>query len=714
MYEVLKITKYPGLKFMFKPKSIAVIGASKKPGKIGYEIMDNIISYGFTGELYPINLKETEILGKKAYKSVSDVPGEIDFVVISIPAKYVPAVFEECGKKGIKSAAIITSGFGEVGDIETENKLVEIAEKYNIPFIGPNIFGIVYAPANLNASFGPADVKPGKLAFITQSGALGIALMGWTITNKIGLSSIVSVGNKAQIGESELLENYLKDDPETTAVLLYVEGLHDGRQSMEIFKEVGLKKPIIALKSGRSVRGAVAAASHTGSLAGSDKVYSAAFQQSGVLRAIDASEAFDWARCITNNPKPKGPNVVIITNGGGVGVMATDACEDYGIDLYNDQEKLKELFFKDEIMPPFGSTKNPVDITGGGGELAYKKAIEAAFQAKEIDAIVVLYCQTATTNPDLLAEYVIEEVSQHKDKKPFVIASIGGEAVEEMVDKLNENNIPAYDLPEKGISSLAAHYRWSNFVKRHEGLGKTKSVKLPIDEIKAIIKKLRKENRIQMLEDEAKEIFQLCGLNVPKFGLVNSKEDAVEIAKQVGFPVVMKIVSEDIIHKSDAGGVILGLKDIIHVEEAFDTIMLNARAHKKDANIRGIIVSNMAPKATEVIIGVSRDPTFGPVVMFGLGGIYVEIIKDVVFRVAPFPKDDARLMIDEIKSKEMLYGARGQKPVDLDSLVETIFIISQLVSQVDEIKELDINPLFAMHDGAVVIDARITLTPKDE
>ncbi|MCE7745826.1 MAG: acetyl CoA synthetase, partial [Candidatus Heimdallarchaeota archaeon] len=494
---------------MFEPKNIAVIGASKKPGKIGYEIMDNIISYGFKGEIYPINLRETEILGKKVYKSISDVPGEIDFAVISIPAKFVHAVFEECGKKGVKSIALITSGFAEVGDHKAEEKLVKIAEKYNMPFIGPNIFGMVYAPSNLNASFGPSDVKPGKLAFITQSGALGIALMGWTITNKIGLSSIISIGNKAQIGESELLFNYLKDDPNTTAILLYVEGLKEGQVAMKVFKDVGMKKPIIALKSGRSVRGAVAAASHTGSLAGSDKIYSAAFKQMGVLRAIDASEAFDWARCITNNPRPEGKNVVIITNGGGVGVMATDACEDCNLDLYDDQAKLKELFFKPDIMPPFGSTKNPIDITGGGGELAYKKAIEAAFQAKEIDAIVVLYCQTATTNPDLLADYVIEVLNAQKKKKPFVIASIGGEAVEEMVDKLNEEHIPAYDLPEKAISSLAALYRWDEFIEEHEKIGPLKPLQLPIKEIKAIIKKVRKEGRVQMLEDESKEIFKL-------------------------------------------------------------------------------------------------------------------------------------------------------------------------------------------------------------
>lgn len=709
---MLKITKYPGLKYLFKPRSIAVIGASAKPGKIGYEIMDNILSYGFKGELYPINLKEVEILGKKCYKSINDVPGEIDFAVISIPAKYVIETFEECGKKGVKSAAIITSGFGEVGDFETENKLVEIAEKYNMPFIGPNIFGIFYAPTNLNASFGPADVRPGKLAFITQSGALGIALMGWTITNKIGLSSIISVGNKAQIGESELLENYLKDDPNTKAILLYIEGLIDGRSSMATFKEVGLKKPIIALKSGRSQRGAAAAASHTGSLAGSDNIYSAAFKQSGVLRAIDASEAFDWARCITENPRPKGKNVVIITNGGGVGVMATDACEDYNLELYNDQEKLKELFFKPDIMPPFGSTKNPVDITGGGGELAYKKAIEAAFESKDIHSIVLLYCQTATTNPDLIANYVIEEVRKHQNKKPFVIAGIGGEAVEVMIDKLNENQIPAYDLPEKAISSLSALYRWSDFVEQNEKIVKAKPLKLPIEDIKAIISEVRKEGRIQMLEHEAKEIFKLCGLNVPPFALVHSPEEAAEKARAVGFPLVMKIVSEDIIHKSDAGGVILGINDIIGAEESFAKIMKNAKAYKPDANIRGVIVANMAPKSTEVIVGVSRDPTFGPVVMFGLGGIFVEIMKDVVFRVAPFSREEARKMVDGIKSKPMLYGARGSKPADIEALVDTIYIISQLVSQIDDIKELDINPLFAMESGAVAVDARITLSEK--
>jgi acetyltransferase len=711
---VLKIAKYDCLKTMFRPKSIAVIGASSKPGKIGYEVMDNIISYGFEGKVYPINLRETEILGKKAYKSVLDVPGEIDFAVIAIPAKYVASVLEECGKKGVKTAAIITSGFGEVGDIEAENKLVEIAEKYNMAFIGPNIFGIVYAPENLNASFGPADVKPGKLAFITQSGALGIALMGWTITNKIGLSSIISVGNKAQIGESELLENYLKEDPNTKAVLLYVEGLIDGRNSMKVFKEVGMKKPIIALKSGRSKRGAAAAASHTGSLAGADKIYSAAFKQVGVLRAINASEAFDWARCITNNPRPIGKNTIIITNGGGVGVMATDACEDHNIRLYDDQDTLQKLFMHEEIMPDFGSTKNPIDITGQGGEMAYKNALRVAMKTKEIDAIVVLYCQTATTNPDLLADYIIEVLDEFKKKKPFVFSGIGGTAVEEMIDKLNENDIPAYDLPEKAISSLSALNRWSDFVEEQQKLGKIKPLKLPLKEIQEIIDTVRAEDRIQMLEHEAKEIFKLCNLNVPAFALAKTSKEAVKAAEEIGYPVVMKIVSEDIIHKSDAGGVVVGPENKDEVKDAFEKIMQNAKDYKKDANIRGIFISKMVPKATEVIVGVIRDPTFGPVVMFGLGGIFVEILKDVIFRVAPITKTEARRMIDGIKTKELLYGARGTTPCDIDAMVNVIYIISQLVSQIDGIKELDINPLFALEKGASVVDARITLTDKKD
>ncbi|MHA1432816.1 MAG: acetate--CoA ligase family protein [Candidatus Heimdallarchaeota archaeon] len=697
---------------MFRPKSIAVIGASKTPGKIGYEIMDNIISYGFKGELYPINLKETEILGRKVYKSILDVPGEVDFVILSIPAKYIPATFEDCGKKGVKSAAIITSGFGEVGDHETERKLVEIAEKYDMPFIGPNIFGMVYAPANLNASFGPADVKPGKVAFITQSGALGIALMGWTITNKIGLSSIVSIGNKAQIGESELMEGYLKDDPNTSAILLYVEGLVDGKNSMKIFKEVGLKKPIIALKSGRSERGAAAAASHTGSLAGSDKIYSAAFKQSGVLRALDAAEAFDWARCITNNPRPKGDNSVIITNGGGVGVMATDACEDEGLELYNDQKKLHDTFMKPEIMPPFGSTKNPIDITGGGGEMAYKLALEEAYKMKDIDSIIVLYCQTATTNPDLLADYIIEVVSKYDQKKPFVFSGIGGEAVEVMIDKLNENNISAYDLPEKAISSLGALYRWNNFVENEKKYGETKPLKLPLEKIQAIIDDVRADGRIQMLEHEAKEIWKLIGLDVPEFALVQTPEEAVKAAEKIGYPVVMKIVSEDIIHKSDAGGVVVGPKNKEEVKVAFEKIITNAKAYKADANIRGIFVTYMVPQATELIVGVSRDPTFGPVIMFGLGGIYVEILKDVVFRMTPVSKEEARTMVDSIKTKDLLYGARGEAPRDIDGIVDTIYIISQLVDQVPDIQELDINPLFSFADSTKAVDARITLTQK--
>ncbi|HIP74760.1 MAG TPA: acetyl CoA synthetase, partial [Thermococcus paralvinellae] len=351
---------------LFKPKSVAVIGASGKPGKIGYAIMKNLIDYGYEGKIYAVNVKggEIEIDGKRfrVYKSILDVPDEVDMAVIVVPAKFVPQVVEECGKKGVKVLPIISSGFGELGPEgkKVEERLVEIAHKYGMRILGPNIFGVVYTPAKLNATFGPTDVMPGNLALISQSGALGIALMGWTILEKVGLSAVVSVGNKSDIDDADLLE-FFKDDENTKAILIYMEGVKDGRKFMKAAKEVSMKKPIIVIKAGRSERGAKAAASHTGSLAGADSIYTAAFKQSGVLRALTIGEAFDWARTLSNLPEPPGENVVIITNGGGIGVMATDAAEEEGLKLYDNLEELKVFA---NHMPPFGSYKNPVDLTG--------------------------------------------------------------------------------------------------------------------------------------------------------------------------------------------------------------------------------------------------------------------------------------------------------------------------------------------------------------
>lgn len=458
------------LEALFKPKSVAVIGASGTPGKIGYAIMKNLIDYGYEGKIYAVNVKggEIEIGGRKfpVYKSILDVPDEVDMAVIVVPAKFVPQVVEECGKKGVKVLPIISSGFGELGEEgkKVEQQLVETAHKYGMRILGPNIFGVVYTPAKLNATFGPTDVMPGKLALVSQSGALGIALMGWTILEKVGLSAVVSVGNKSDIDDADLLE-YFETDENTGAILIYMEGVKDGRKFMEVAKKVSMKKPIIIIKAGRSERGAKAAASHTGSLAGADSIYTAAFKQSGVLRALTIGEAFDWARTLSNLPEPQGENVVILTNGGGIGVMATDAAEEEGLKLYDNLEELKVFA---NHMPPFGSYKNPVDLTGMAGAESYEGAIRDAMAHPEMHAIAVLYCQTAVLDPRDLAKIVIKEYEASGRKKPLVVAIVGGVEAKEAIDMLNEHGIPAYPEPERAIKSLAALYKWHHWKMKHK------------------------------------------------------------------------------------------------------------------------------------------------------------------------------------------------------------------------------------------------------
>lgn len=451
---------------LFKPKSIAVIGASTKPGKIGYEIVRNLLEYGFEGKIYPVNPKAKEILGLKAYPNIKDIPGEVDMAVISIPADKVLDVVKDCGEKGVKVLVVITSGFSEVGNEELEEKLVETARKYGMRVLGPNIFGIVYTPNKMNATFGPKDILPGGIAFITQSGALGIALMGWTILEEIGLSAVVSMGNMADIDVMEVSE-YLADDPNTKVITIYLEGLKpgSGRRFLEIMKKVSEKKPVIVVKSGRSERGAAAAASHTGSLAGADKVYDAAMKQTGILRALNIEEMFDWARAFALLPLPKGENAVIITNGGGAGVMATDAAADYGVKLMDPPEDLKEKFRKH--MPWFGSPKNPVDLTGMATPKEYYGAVKEALYDPRVHSIIVLYCRTAVCDPMELANAIIkarDEARKDGIEKPIVVSMIGGEDVYQAMKHLNRNSIPAYPIPERAVSALGALLRYARYL----------------------------------------------------------------------------------------------------------------------------------------------------------------------------------------------------------------------------------------------------------
>jgi len=698
------------LEKLFIPESIAVIGASSKEGKIGHEILENIIKYGYKGKVYPININEKEIMGLKAYKSVLDVKGDIDLAVIAIPAKFVSSVVLECGKKGVKAVIIISSGFSEIGDSKTETMLVEIAKRYGMRILGPNVFGVVYTPHCLNATFGPREILKGNIAFVTQSGAIGIALMDKTRAENIGLSAVVSVGNKADIDDSDLLD-FLKDDNNTKVILLYIEGLKKGRKFLESALETSSKKPIIAIKSGRTEKGAKAAASHTGSLAGSDNVFSYAFKQSGILRADTMEEAFEWARMLSLSPIPKGENCLIITNGGGVGVLATDACEKEGVKLLDDYKYLEDTF--KPLIPEFGSAKNPIDITGQSREDSYKIILRKALEEEKIDSIIILYCEAAVVDTDKFADYIIEELKNSKTKKPVVVSLIGGEKGEKALIKLNKNGIPSFEEPERAVSTMAALYKWWRFANRKKSK-KKRDIMMNKDKIYSIINKVREEGRLQLLEHEAKDILKACGLDLPKYKLATTIEEALKYAKEIGYPIVLKIVSEDIIHKSDIGGVKVGIKNAKELKNAYKEIMYRAKKSYPKANIRGILVNEMVEKGVEIIVGCSEDPQFGPVIMFGLGGIYVEVLKDVAFRVAPIDKEDALDMIDDIKSYPLLYGVRGERKRDINSISDILMRVSNLVYEIGEISELDINPLIVLEDGkgSKIVDARMTIKSK--
>jgi len=697
---------------MFNPVGIAVIGASATPGRIGYAITKNIIEGGYKGEVFPVNPKGgvMEFGGRKltVYKNAVDIPSQCDMGIIVVNADIAASAVEDCGKKGMKVLIVITSGFAEVGNIEGERQLVEIARKYGMRILGPNIFGIYSASASLNATFGPAEVLPGKVALVTQSGALGIALMGKAITDRIGLSSLLSIGNKADIDDVDCLE-YYENDPNTNVILIYMEGSKKGREFLRVAQRVSQKKPIIVIKAGRSARGAKAAASHTGSLSGSDKIFDAVFMQGGILRAMDADDAFRMAAALSTQPLPKGENCVIITNGGGIGVMATDACEKYDVKLLDNPELTEKLFRK--FMPSFGSTKNPIDITGQGGEKGYRDALAVGLAEEAIDSLLILYCETTTTSPELLADYIVEEYKKAKGIKPVAACYIGGQRSMRGLTKLLDAGIPAYGSPDDAASALAAVIKWK---KIREQLGKLKfDIKADskaVEEANKIISNVRKEGRVQLLEHEASDILKAFGIKMLKSKLAKDLSECKKAAKEIGYPVVLKVVSEHIIHKSDVGGVKVNIKNDAELEKAFNEIMKNAKEKVPNANIRGMLVVEMlAEKGVETIVGSTQDPAFGPTIMFGLGGIYVEVLKDVTFRISPISKPEAEQMVKEIKTYPLLAGVRGQKPKDIDAVADVIQKVSVLVDALRDIAELDINPLVALEKGAVALDARITL-----
>jgi acetyltransferase len=695
------------LERLFEPRSVAIVGASTKPGKVGHDILKNMLSSGYQGEVHPINPHAEEILGKKCYPSVLEVPGEIDLVVVVVPAASVLAVIEECGKKGIKLGIVISAGFKESGPegIERERRLGEVARQFGMRIVGPNCLGVMSTSNGLNTTFAQGMPRRGNVALMSQSGALATAIIDWSIQQGIGYSKFVSFGNGVDVGVVDLLRAW-EDDPETTVIVAYIEGLRDGPKFMEVARQVSAKKPVIVVKAGGTQAGARAVSSHTGSLAGSEQAYNAAFLQCGVIRANSMEELFDLAIAFSYQGPPRGRNVAIVTNAGGPGIMATDAAERVHLRLASLDAGTVQALRKQ--LPEASNFYNPIDVLGDADADRYVYAAENLLRDQNVDSLLAVLTPQAMTRPKETAEKLGPAAAQ--SKKPVLACFMGGNAIAEAQEVLNKHKVPNYPYPERAVQSLAkmAEYReWCD-----EPPDEPAAIAADKGAVRAVFAAARRENRVNLGEIEARQVLEAYGLAVPESYIAGSADEAAAYAEKIGFPVVMKIVSPDILHKSDIGGVRVGVRDQQEAMDVFELMMLRVRRYAPDAVIRGVFVQEMIQAGREVIIGSTRDPQFGPLVMFGLGGIYVEVLKDVSFRVAPFGERHAGRMIEEIRSAPLLRGARGERSSDVEAIVKCLLTVSQMVTDFPEIVEMDINPLKVREPGAgaVAVDARITIT----
>lgn len=685
---------------LLRPRTIAVIGAAREEGKIGHSVFKNILKEGFPGKVYPVNPNADSILGHKCYPSVKDIPDEIDLAVIVVPAKIVPKVMKECAEKGVKAVAVISSGFKEVGNEEGEREIVRIAKEAGMRLLGPNIVGVADAYAKSNASFMPYLPPAGHIAFVSQSGALCIGLATWTKAKEIGLSSIVSLGNKADVDEADLID-YFSGDPQTRVVTIYMEGLTDGRRFMDAARRS--TKPIVVLKPGRGERAAAAIKSHTGSLAGSDLAYDVAFKQCGVIRADTFPVLFNYGIALAQLPDPEGENIVILTNGGGAGVMATDTCEKYGLKLMDIPEDLAKKLRN--WMPPFGSTLNPVDLTGMAPVRDYYGALTTLGEDPRVHAIIVLYCHTAITDPMELAKAIVKYKNEAKKEKPIVAALIGGKECEEAIKHLMANGIPAYESPEPAVAALAIKYMYWKYKMKPKG--KPIAAEGNKEAASKIIERAKSEGR-PLTPAEASEVAHLYGIPVVRKRVAKNLEEALKLANEIGYPVVLEVESPDIIHKVDVGAIKLNIKGPEELKKAYEEMLSTVKKKAPTARIEGIIVRSFVEKGVEVAVGMHRDPVFGPLIMFGTGGTLIELYRDVSFRIAPFTDVDLDELMQEVKVTKVLMGFRDT-PKDIEAVKKVIAAVAQLSLDFPEIKDIDINPLFVYDRGCIAFDVKILI-----
>ena len=699
------------LETIFHPKSVAIVGTNKVKGTVPHDILDSILKADFDGIVYPVSPKETSIKGIKAYKYVVDVPDDIDLAILVFPSSVCHMALEQCGQKGIKSVIIISAGFKEVGEagLQKEKQLVEIARKYDMSLIGPNCLGVINtAPdTKLNASFAREMPETGNIGFLSQSGALCTAVLDYAQAKHIGFSKFISFGNKADISEIDLLY-YLMDDDETKVILMYLEEISDGKALINAAQQVIQKsgKPILIIKSGRTEEGASAAASHTGSLAGKDEICDAAFEQAGIIRCNNIEEMFNKAIAFAYQPAPRTEKVAIITNAGGPGVLTTDAAISNGLQLAKFSEETTKILKK--ALPATANINNPVDVIGDARADRYVAAIQAAFDDEDVAGVFVILTPQSMTDIDTIAEE-ITKIAEGQTK-PIYTSFMGEKDVASGINILQKHKIPHYILPESMCSAFQVVYHFNKILKNQVHQAPVLD-DIQHDEANKLMDKVMSNGRTFISEVETIDILKTYGLPVPQGNLASTVDEAVEIADEIGYPVVMKVVSDQVLHKSEVKGVELNIQSAQEVRDAYNRIHDNVSAIMPDANIKGVYVIRMITGSEEVILGIKRDLSFGPVLMFGLGGIYVEIFRDISFGVAPLSYEEARKMIEKTRAYKILKGSRGRSPRDIDMIVDSLIRLGQLAIDYPQIQELDINPLFVLDEGqgSVIGDARMLL-----
>ncbi|MGC9529599.1 MAG: GNAT family N-acetyltransferase [Candidatus Bipolaricaulaceae bacterium] len=694
---------------IFKPERVAVAGASENPTSVGYTVLRNLIGSGFRGVVYPVNPKRESVQGIQAYPDVASLPKTPHLAVICTPAQTVPEIVDQCGQAGIMGVVVISAGFKEAGEEgkALEERLREIAGRYDgMRIVGPNCLGIIVPGRKLNASFAAATPKRGQVAFISQSGALCTSVLDWAIAEDIGFSYFVSIGNMLDVDFGDLID-YFGQDASTQSIILYVESITQAREFMSASRAFAREKPIVAYKAGRFAESAKAASSHTGAMAGEDAVYDAAFQRAGLVRVFEIGDIFDSAELVARVRPPVGDRLAIVTNAGGPGVMATDALIARGGTLARlAADTVGQL---DEALPPFWSRGNPVDVLGDAPPERYRQALAAVLADPGVDAALVILTPQAMTDPTGTAEAVAELANEAR--KPILAAWMGGAVVQEGIQILNQEGVPTYTTPEQAVGAFMHLVHYGRNLEILYETPREVPVRFTVDResIRRKFGRVLAEEGPVLTEERSKELLSAYGIAVTTPLPAASADEAVARAEDVGYPVVLKVLSPQITHKTDVGGVALDLHNAGEVREAFDRILSAARQHRPDAELAGVTVQKMLTPAHgfEMILGAKKDPTFGAVIMAGMGGIAAEVFQDRALGLPPLNERLARRMLESLRSWKLVQGYRGRPGANLDKLVEALMRFSYLIADFPEIKELDINPLLATPDEVVALDARV-------